>query len=50
MVENIEGDVQRLRNAGMRFRSEIVSWPGGQQVLVDDPSGNPIKLFQPASR
>ena len=34
--------------AGVPFRNEVVSGPGGQQVLVDDPAGNPIELFQPA--
>ena len=38
--------VQKLTQSGARFRSEIVSGPGGKQVLVDDPSGNPIELFE----
>lgn len=43
------GDVKRLRAAGLPFRtSEIVTGPGGAQILIDDPSGNPIELFQPA--
>jgi catechol 2,3-dioxygenase-like lactoylglutathione lyase family enzyme len=50
IVEDIDGEVQRLRNAGLTFRNEIVSGPGGKQILVDDPSGNPIELFQPAAR
>jgi hypothetical protein len=37
-----------MRAAGTRFRSEIISGPGGKQILVEDPSGNPIELFQPA--
>jgi catechol 2,3-dioxygenase-like lactoylglutathione lyase family enzyme len=41
-------DVQRLRDAGLSFRNDIVSGPGGKQILVDDPSGNPIELFEPA--
>ena len=48
VVEDIAGDVQRLRAAGMTFRNDIVTGPGGQQILVEDPSGNPIELFQPA--
>jgi catechol 2,3-dioxygenase-like lactoylglutathione lyase family enzyme len=48
IVEDIATDVQRLRAAGLTFRNEIVSGPGGQQILIDDPSGNPIELFQPA--
>jgi catechol 2,3-dioxygenase-like lactoylglutathione lyase family enzyme len=39
--------VERLRSSGVRFRSEIVAGPGGKQILVDDPSGNPIELFEP---
>ena len=38
--------VEKLTQSGARFRSEIVSGPGGKQVLVDDPSGNPIELFE----
>ncbi|HEX6664820.1 MAG TPA: VOC family protein [Gaiellaceae bacterium] len=48
VVDNIAAEVERLRAAGVRFRNEIISGPGGQQILVDDPSGNPIELFQPA--
>jgi catechol 2,3-dioxygenase-like lactoylglutathione lyase family enzyme len=48
IVEDIEADVERLRGAGLTFRNEIVSGPGGRQILLDDPSGNPIELFQPA--
>ena len=48
VVDDIAGEVERLRHAGLSFRNEIVSGPGGQQILVDDPSGNPIELFQPA--
>ena len=36
------------RAAGLTFRNDIVSGPGGQQILLEDPSGNPIELFQPA--
>jgi catechol 2,3-dioxygenase-like lactoylglutathione lyase family enzyme len=49
IVEDINGEVQRLRSAGLGFRNEIVNGPGGQQILLDDPSGNPIELFQPAA-
>src|SRR4051794_12290024 len=49
IVEDIAAEVDRLRAAGLKFRNEIVSGPGGQQILVEDPSGNPIELFQPAS-
>jgi len=50
IVEDIEAEVARLRTAGVRFRSEIVTGPGGKQIVLDDPSGNPIELFQPARR
>jgi catechol 2,3-dioxygenase-like lactoylglutathione lyase family enzyme len=48
IVEDIAADVERLRGAGLTFRNEIISGPGGQQILLEDPSGNPIELFQPA--
>ena len=48
VVDDIESDVERLRSAGLSFRNDIISGPGGRQILVDDPSGNPIELFQPA--
>ena len=48
IVEDITAEVERLRHAGVSFRNEIISGPGGRQVLLDDPSGNPIELFQPA--
>ncbi|MGH7264937.1 MAG: VOC family protein [Candidatus Rokuibacteriota bacterium] len=47
-VADLEGEVARLRAAGLRFRNDIVKGVGGAQVLLDDPSGNPIELFQPA--
>jgi catechol 2,3-dioxygenase-like lactoylglutathione lyase family enzyme len=48
VVEDLPAEVARLRAAGLRFRNEIVTGPGGSQILLDDPSGNPIELFQPA--
>jgi catechol 2,3-dioxygenase-like lactoylglutathione lyase family enzyme len=48
IVEDLAGEVERLRAAGLSFRNDIVSGPGGQQILIDDPAGNPIELFQPA--
>ena len=48
IVEDIEREVERLRAAGLSFRNDIVTGPGGKQILLDDPSGNPIELFQPA--
>jgi catechol 2,3-dioxygenase-like lactoylglutathione lyase family enzyme len=49
LVADIEAEVARLRAAGLSFRNDIVRGPGGQQILLDDPSGNPIELFQPAN-
>jgi catechol 2,3-dioxygenase-like lactoylglutathione lyase family enzyme len=49
IVEDIAADVERLRAAGLTFRNDIISGPGGQQILLEDPSGNPIELFQPAA-
>ena len=46
-VEDLEAEVGRLRAAGVRFRNEIVTGVGGKQILVEDPAGNPIELFQP---
>ena len=47
-VRNLEAEVERLQTAGVPFRtSDIVTGPGGAQVIIDDPSGNPIELFQP---
>jgi catechol 2,3-dioxygenase-like lactoylglutathione lyase family enzyme len=48
IVDDIAAEVERLRSAGLTFRNDIVSGPGGQQILLEDPAGNPIELFQPA--
>ena len=48
IVDDIEADVERLRSAGLTFRNDIISGPGGRQILLEDPAGNPIELFQPA--
>jgi catechol 2,3-dioxygenase-like lactoylglutathione lyase family enzyme len=48
VVDDLEAEVARLRGAGLRFRSEVVAGPGGRQVLVADPAGNLVELFQPA--
>jgi catechol 2,3-dioxygenase-like lactoylglutathione lyase family enzyme len=50
VVDDIASETERLRAAGLPFRNDIVTGPGGSQVLFDDPSGNPIELFQPAAR
>jgi catechol 2,3-dioxygenase-like lactoylglutathione lyase family enzyme len=49
LVDDLATEVERLRGAGLNFRNDIVKGPGGQQILLDDPSGNPIELFQPAA-
>jgi len=49
VVDDLAAEVERLRAAGLSFRNEIVTGPGGSQILLDDPAGNPIELFQPAS-
>jgi catechol 2,3-dioxygenase-like lactoylglutathione lyase family enzyme len=48
VVDDIERDVEGLRNSGAQCRNEIVSGVAGKQILLDDPSGNPIELFQPS--
>ena len=50
VVDDIHADVARLRDAGARFRNDIVEGPGGKQILLQDPSGNVVELFQPAGR
>src|SRR5688500_15340365 len=47
-VSNLEREVETLRAAGARFRGEIVTGRGGSQILLDDPAGNPVELFEPA--
>jgi catechol 2,3-dioxygenase-like lactoylglutathione lyase family enzyme len=49
-VENLDDMVKTLRAAGHRFRSDIIQGNGGKQILIDDPSGNPIELFEPPAR
>jgi catechol 2,3-dioxygenase-like lactoylglutathione lyase family enzyme len=46
-VADLESTVEKLRRAGVRFRNEIVTGVGGKQILVEDPSGNPVELFEP---
>jgi glyoxylase I family protein len=48
-VDDLPAEVARLRKAHIHFRNEIATGPGGSEILLDDPSGNPIELFQPAS-
>lgn len=49
IVEDIDAEVARLRGAGAPFRNDVIEGPGGKQVLIQDPSGNVIELFQPAA-
>jgi len=46
-VSDLAGTVESLRKAGVRFRNELVTGVGGKQILVEDPSGNPVELFEP---
>ncbi len=50
VVGDIDAEVTRLRGAGVRFRNDIVRGPGGAQILLEDPSGNLVELFQPAAQ
>jgi catechol 2,3-dioxygenase-like lactoylglutathione lyase family enzyme len=48
VFDDLEGEVEKLRARGVKFRNDIVRGPGGAQILIEDPSGNVIELFQPA--
>ncbi|MFI6559469.1 VOC family protein [Streptomyces sp. NPDC050534] len=48
IVDSLDNTVDRLRTAGLTFRSDVVSGPGGRQILIADPAGNLVELFQPA--
>jgi catechol 2,3-dioxygenase-like lactoylglutathione lyase family enzyme len=50
IVSDLGAEVERLRAAGLRFRNDILSGVGGSQILLEDPFGNPIELFQPAHK
>jgi catechol 2,3-dioxygenase-like lactoylglutathione lyase family enzyme len=49
-VDDIDAEVRRLRDAGATFRNDIVTGPGGKQILLQDPSGNVVELFQPGAQ
>ena len=49
-VDNLRGEIERLRRAQVHFRSDILTGPGGSEIILDDPSGNPVELFQPERR
>ena len=46
--QNLDDDTAVLKKAGVKFRNDIVAGPGGRQILLEDPSGNPVELFEPA--
>jgi catechol 2,3-dioxygenase-like lactoylglutathione lyase family enzyme len=48
ITDDLDGEIERLRAEGVRFRNDVVTGPGGSQILIEDPSGNFIELFQPA--
>lgn len=50
VVDNLDREVKRLRNAGVHFRNDIVTGVGGRQILLEDPSGNPVELFEPLQK
>ncbi|TML64839.1 MAG: VOC family protein [Actinobacteria bacterium] len=50
IVDDLAAEVARLHDSGARFRNEMVEGPGGKQILLQDPSGNVVELFQPAAR
>ena len=50
VFDDLAAEVERLREAGLAFRNDVVTGPGGSQILLEDPSGNFIELFQPADR
>jgi catechol 2,3-dioxygenase-like lactoylglutathione lyase family enzyme len=50
IVDDLDAEIARLRSAGLSFRSDVVAGPGGRQILLADPAGNLIELFQPAHR
>jgi catechol 2,3-dioxygenase-like lactoylglutathione lyase family enzyme len=49
VVDDLDAEVDRLREAGLPFRSDVVAGPGGRQILLADPAGNLVELFQPAA-
>ncbi|AHD21652.1 VOC family protein [Rhodococcus pyridinivorans] len=49
VVDDLDAEIARLRGAGIELRSDVVTGPGGRQILLADPAGNPIELFQPAA-
>ncbi|MFE3456802.1 VOC family protein [Nocardiopsis aegyptia] len=50
VVDDLDHEIERLRGAGLAFRTDVVAGPGGRQILLTDPSGNLVELFEPAAR
>jgi hypothetical protein len=50
IVDNLDSEIDRLRTSGLAFRNDVVAGPGGCQILLTDPAGNLIELFEPAQR
>jgi catechol 2,3-dioxygenase-like lactoylglutathione lyase family enzyme len=50
IVDDLDTEIDRLRTAGLAFRNDVVAGPGGRQILLTDPAGNLIELFEPAQR
>ena len=50
IVTDLDAEISRLREAGLSFRGDIIAGPGGRQILLTDPAGNLIELFEPARR
>lgn len=50
VVDDLDAEIERLRSTGLSFRSDVVAGPGGRQILLTDPAGNLIELFQPAQQ
>ena len=48
LTDDLDAEIARLRDEGVPFRNDVVSGPGGRQILIQDPSGNLVELFQPA--
>jgi catechol 2,3-dioxygenase-like lactoylglutathione lyase family enzyme len=48
-VTDLDAEVERLRAAGVRFRSDVINGRGGRQIVADDPAGNPVELFEPGT-
>lgn len=50
IVDDFDGEIERIKGEGLSFRNDVVSGPGGRQILLEDPSGNLVELFEPANR